>query len=186
MESEQIFKKFAELAEKWQAERRSGGYVDYHEPAELARLLQLEREAPGDWDEIFRWLERYLAYAVKTGHPGYLNRMWSEANLPSVLGEMAAALTNTSACTFETAPVSTLMEQRLIREMLDLIGFPHGAGQMTTGSSNANLVAPVEVGVGAYVAAGSTITDQVPGESLAIARARQEVRAGWAVGRLKN
>ena len=141
MEPEQIFKKFAELAAKWQAGRRSGGSVDYHEPVELARLLRLEREAPGDWDEIFRWLEGYLAYAVKTGHPGYLNRMWSEANLPSVLGEMAAALTNTSACTFETAPVSTLMEQRLIREMLDLVGFPHGAGQMTTGSSNANLVA---------------------------------------------
>ncbi|WP_338752527.1 bifunctional UDP-N-acetylglucosamine diphosphorylase/glucosamine-1-phosphate N-acetyltransferase GlmU [Bacillus sp. FJAT-52991] len=38
---------------------------------------------------------------------------------------------------------------------------------------NSNLVAPVTVGKGAYVAAGSTITDDVPGESLSIARARQ-------------
>ena len=38
---------------------------------------------------------------------------------------------------------------------------------------NSNLVAPVTIGKGAYVAAGSTITNNVPGEALSIARARQ-------------
>ncbi len=38
---------------------------------------------------------------------------------------------------------------------------------------NSNLVAPVKVGKGAYVAAGSTITEDVPGDALALARARQ-------------
>ncbi|MFC1287625.1 bifunctional UDP-N-acetylglucosamine diphosphorylase/glucosamine-1-phosphate N-acetyltransferase GlmU [Bacillus paralicheniformis] len=38
---------------------------------------------------------------------------------------------------------------------------------------NSNLVAPVTIGEGAYVAAGSTITDDVPGRALSIARARQ-------------
>ncbi|MEC1437121.1 bifunctional UDP-N-acetylglucosamine diphosphorylase/glucosamine-1-phosphate N-acetyltransferase GlmU [Bacillus spizizenii] len=38
---------------------------------------------------------------------------------------------------------------------------------------NSNLVAPVKVGEGAYVAAGSTVTEDVPGKALAIARARQ-------------
>ncbi|WP_062350084.1 bifunctional UDP-N-acetylglucosamine diphosphorylase/glucosamine-1-phosphate N-acetyltransferase GlmU [Bacillus kwashiorkori] len=38
---------------------------------------------------------------------------------------------------------------------------------------NSNLIAPVTVGKGAYVAAGSTITDDVPIQSLSIARARQ-------------
>lgn len=38
---------------------------------------------------------------------------------------------------------------------------------------NSNLVAPVTIGKNAYVAAGSTITEDVPGESLSIARARQ-------------
>jgi bifunctional UDP-N-acetylglucosamine pyrophosphorylase/glucosamine-1-phosphate N-acetyltransferase len=38
---------------------------------------------------------------------------------------------------------------------------------------NSNLIAPVTVGQGAYVAAGSTITDNVPGKALSIARARQ-------------
>ncbi len=38
---------------------------------------------------------------------------------------------------------------------------------------NSNLVAPVTIGTNAYIAAGSTITEDVPGEALAIARARQ-------------
>ncbi|OIK16729.1 UDP-N-acetylglucosamine diphosphorylase/glucosamine-1-phosphate N-acetyltransferase [Bacillus sp. MUM 116] len=38
---------------------------------------------------------------------------------------------------------------------------------------NSNLVAPVTVGKGAYIAAGSTITKDVPGEALSIARAKQ-------------
>lgn len=44
---------------------------------------------------------------------------------------------------------------------------------------NTNLVAPVTVGEGAYTAAGSTITDDVPGNALAIARARQVNKEGW-------
>ncbi len=44
---------------------------------------------------------------------------------------------------------------------------------------NTNLVAPVSVEDGAYIAAGSTITDTVPGKSLAIARARQVIIDGW-------
>ena len=44
---------------------------------------------------------------------------------------------------------------------------------------NSNLVAPVAVGDGAYVAAGSTITKDVPPEELAVARARQKNIPNW-------
>jgi bifunctional UDP-N-acetylglucosamine pyrophosphorylase / glucosamine-1-phosphate N-acetyltransferase len=45
--------------------------------------------------------------------------------------------------------------------------------------SDSTLVAPVKVGQGAYVAAASCITDDVPSDSLAVARARQIVKEGW-------
>jgi len=45
---------------------------------------------------------------------------------------------------------------------------------------NSNLVAPVEVGKGAYVAAGSTITKDVPPAALAVARERQRNIEDWA------
>jgi bifunctional UDP-N-acetylglucosamine pyrophosphorylase / glucosamine-1-phosphate N-acetyltransferase len=51
--------------------------------------------------------------------------------------------------------------------------------------SDSALVAPVSVGKGAYVAAGSTITSDVPAGALGIARSRQENKEGW-VKRKKN
>ncbi|MCD8035977.1 MAG: bifunctional UDP-N-acetylglucosamine diphosphorylase/glucosamine-1-phosphate N-acetyltransferase GlmU [Clostridiales bacterium] len=44
---------------------------------------------------------------------------------------------------------------------------------------NTNLVAPVSVGDGSYIAAGSTITDDIPQNCLAIARERQITKKGW-------
>ena len=46
--------------------------------------------------------------------------------------------------------------------------------------SDSTLVAPVRVGKGAYVGAASCITDDVPEDALAIGRARQMVKEGWA------
>ena len=53
-----------------------------------------------------------------------------------------------------------------------------GAGAFI--GSNTALVAPVTVGDGAIVAAGSTITQAVPADGFAVARARQETRPGRA------
>ncbi|CCH65122.1 N-acetylglucosamine-1-phosphate uridyltransferase [Richelia intracellularis HM01] len=49
--------------------------------------------------------------------------------------------------------------------------------------SNSVLVAPVRLGDDVYVAAGSTVTEDVPNDSLVIARARQIIKPGW---RMKN
>ena len=44
---------------------------------------------------------------------------------------------------------------------------------------NSNLIAPVQIGERAYIAAGSTVTEDIPSDSLVIARARQVVKADW-------
>lgn len=46
--------------------------------------------------------------------------------------------------------------------------------------SNANIVAPVHIADHAFIAAGSTVTDEVPAEALAIARARQRNIPHWS------
>jgi len=46
--------------------------------------------------------------------------------------------------------------------------------------SDSTLVAPVKIGRGSYVAAASCITDDVPADALALGRARQSVKEGWA------
>ncbi|MDR3719354.1 MAG: bifunctional UDP-N-acetylglucosamine diphosphorylase/glucosamine-1-phosphate N-acetyltransferase GlmU [Bryobacteraceae bacterium] len=52
--------------------------------------------------------------------------------------------------------------------------------------SNSTLVAPLDVGQGAYVAAGSVITDAVPEDALALGRARQVLKESWARKRREN
>jgi bifunctional UDP-N-acetylglucosamine pyrophosphorylase/glucosamine-1-phosphate N-acetyltransferase len=49
--------------------------------------------------------------------------------------------------------------------------------------SNSNLVAPLTIGSEAYVAAGSTITEDVPAEALAIGRGRQVNKPAWVSAR---
>lgn len=49
--------------------------------------------------------------------------------------------------------------------------------------SNSTLVAPVTIGDGAYIGAGSCITKDVPVDALAVGRARQVVKEGWAAAR---
>lgn len=51
---------------------------------------------------------------------------------------------------------------------------------------NSNLIAPVTIGEGAYVAAGSTINKNVPEDTLSIARARQTNKEGYASRMKKN
>ena len=46
--------------------------------------------------------------------------------------------------------------------------------------SDSQLIAPVKIGAGAYVAAGSSITDDVPPGALGVARGRQTNIVGWA------
>lgn len=50
---------------------------------------------------------------------------------------------------------------------------------------NSNLVAPVTVGKGAYVGAGTTVTRDVPADALAVGRVRQSNKEGWAKGKNK-
>jgi bifunctional UDP-N-acetylglucosamine pyrophosphorylase/glucosamine-1-phosphate N-acetyltransferase len=53
-----------------------------------------------------------------------------------------------------------------------------GAGAFV--GSNSTLIAPVQIGDGAYLAAGSVITGDVPADALGVARARQVNKEGWA------
>ena len=46
--------------------------------------------------------------------------------------------------------------------------------------SNSTLVAPIEIGDGSYVAAGSVVTEAVPADALAVGRSRQVLKEDWA------
>ena len=64
--------------------------------------------------------------------------------------------------------------------------FPTHIGNKVFIGSDSALIAPVRIGNGAYIAAGSTITDNVPADALGIARGRQANKAGWAAKRRRE
>jgi len=60
---------------------------------------------------------------------------------------------------------------------------PTRIGERVFVGSDSALVAPITVGDGAYIAAGSTVTEDIPADALAIARGRQVNKPGWAAAR---
>ena len=64
--------------------------------------------------------------------------------------------------------------------------YPTTIGNRVFIGSDSALVAPVRIGDGAYVAAGSVITENVPPDALGIARGRQANKPGWAAKRRRE
>lgn len=51
---------------------------------------------------------------------------------------------------------------------------------------NTNFVPPVTAGDGAYIAAGTTVTEDIPPDAMAIGRTRQQMKEGWAAENRKR
>lgn len=100
---------------------------------------------------------------VKKSRVGRGTRAWHLTYLgDATLGEQVNIGAGTVTCNYDG-------EKKNQTEIED--GVFIGSGTM--------LVAPVKVGKGSYVAAGSAITADVPAESLAVGRARQVNKDGW-------
>lgn len=54
-------------------------------------------------------------------------------------------------------------------------------GENVMVGSNVSLIAPIEVGDGAFIAAGTTISENIPADALAIERQKPDFKKGWAV-----
>lgn len=64
--------------------------------------------------------------------------------------------------------------------------YPTTIGNKVFIGSDSALIAPVRIGDGAYVAAGSVITENIPADALGIARGRQANKPGWAAKRRRE
>jgi bifunctional UDP-N-acetylglucosamine pyrophosphorylase / glucosamine-1-phosphate N-acetyltransferase len=64
--------------------------------------------------------------------------------------------------------------------------YPTTIGERVFVGSDTALVAPIRVGDRAYIAAGSTVTEDIPTDALAIARGRQVNKDGWAAERRRR
>ena len=120
--------------------------VNYHKASELKELLALNFEnGAADYNQLLCEIKNYLKYSVRVGHPQFNNQLMGGFHMEAFIGELISTLGNATMATFEVAPVATLMEEHLVKELNKKLGFEtstkSGDGIMLTGGSNANMMA---------------------------------------------
>lgn len=92
-------------------------------------------------DDLLQAVDSVLTHAVRTQHPRFFNQNFAGADPIAVLGDWLIATLNTSAATYEMAPVFTLMERAALGRMAQLAGFDTYDGVFGPGGSLNNLFA---------------------------------------------
>lgn len=112
------------------------------EPAELEARFDEPLPAEGQdagavWDDAW---ERVAGDAIHLAHPMYMGHQVAPPLPHAVLADAMASLLNQSIAVWEMSPTGTVVEERVIRWLADLAGYPaEAAGTMVSGGSAANL-----------------------------------------------
>ena len=109
-------------------------------PDEMNHLIPAINARGVDQDSFIKELEFILDRSVRTNHPLFLNQLFGGADPLALVGDFVASLLNPTMATFEVAPVLTVIEKRLVNQLLQMTGLNQGEGIMVTGGSNANLL----------------------------------------------
>lgn len=116
--------------------------VDYHDYESLEKKFDTSIGKKGvSEEELLASVQTYMQYCVRTIHPQFWGTLRAGCNIPSLVGEILADITNTSMSTYGGSPVATLIENKLIKKMANIVGFNDGDGIFVTGGTQANLVA---------------------------------------------
>lgn len=126
----------------FQGTNRSSKVVEWHEPAELRQLFDFQlREKGESQDKLRELLRETIRFSVKTGHPYFINQLYSGVDPYALVGQWLTDALNPSVYTYEVAPLFTLMEEQVLAEMRRIVGFPNGGqgdGIFCPGGSIAN------------------------------------------------
>lgn len=126
----------------FESTERSSKVLEWHSPEELQRILDLAVKAEGDSDEkLLQLMRDTIRYSVKTGHPYFVNQLFSGVDPYALAGQWLTDALNPSVYTYEVSPVFTLMEEVVLAEMRRIVGFSvdgEGDGIFCPGGSVAN------------------------------------------------
>ncbi|XP_078487101.1 glutamate decarboxylase 1 [Ciona intestinalis] len=122
---------------------RKSKILDFHHPHQLLEgiegfSLNINGEAES-LEQILVDCRDTLKYGVKTGHPRFFNQLSSGLDVVSLAADWVTSTANTNMFTFEIAPVFILMEDVIIKRMINIIGWENGDGIFSPGGSINNL-----------------------------------------------
>ncbi|XP_043280791.1 cysteine sulfinic acid decarboxylase [Venturia canescens] len=120
---------------------RGGKVVEWVDPSELRDLVDLEVPKSGvSHEDLLQLARKVVKYSVKTGHPHFVNQLYSSVDPYGLMGQWLTDALNPSVYTYEVSPVFSLMEEEVLGEMRRIIGWPEGRGDgiFCPGGSMAN------------------------------------------------
>jgi len=121
---------------------KDNALIDYQDYESLEQKFDasIGKKGVGE-DELLSSVQTYMQYCVRTIHPQFWGTLRGSYNIAGLVGEILADITNTSMSTYEGSPVATLIENKLIKKMTDIVGFNEGDGIFVSGGTQANLIA---------------------------------------------
>lgn len=132
---------FLTLTEYVQQSAESESVIKVSGPEKLKQLIPEVSSEGVSFDQLVKELKTIFDHSVRTIHPLFLNQLFGGFDEAAWAGEIASTLLNPTMATFEVAPALTVIEKRVVNELLDMMGFERGEGIMVTGGSNSNLLA---------------------------------------------
>jgi len=121
--------------------KRENKVLEWTDPEELQKKLNMDLKDDPDSDEtLLKLANDTIKYSVKTGHPYFVNQLFSCVDPYGFAGQLITDALNPSVYTFEVSPVFILMEEVVLKEMRKIVGYENGDGDgiFCPGGSAAN------------------------------------------------
>nr|APU50750.1 cysteine sulfinic acid decarboxylase-like protein 209 [Saccoglossus kowalevskii] len=114
--------------------------VEYLEPDELRDVFDFKiRDEAETSETLLKLLKDTYKYSVLPANPRFYNQLFSGQDVYGLVGQWATDSFNSSAYTYEVAPVFVLMEHEVIKRLRETIGYTNGDGVFCPGGSIANM-----------------------------------------------
>lgn len=123
------------------ATKRENKVLEWTDPEKLAELFDMSlKDEPDSDEELLRLANDTIKYSVKTGHPYFVNQLFSCVDPYGFAGQIVTDALNPSVYTYEVSPAFILMEEVVLKEMRKIVGYANGDGDgiFCPGGSTAN------------------------------------------------
>lgn len=121
---------------------RKNKVVDWVDPDELERSFDFQlKDTAESQESLLNLIKETIKYSVKTGHPYFINQLYSSVDPYALVGQWLTDSLNPSVYTYEVSPVFICMEETVLAEMRKIVGFENwkdGDGIFCPGGSIAN------------------------------------------------
>ena len=119
----EFIKKIHEIVLDYLDQRNEGLINPSKSRYDLQSEVDFSLDKPSSHDKVQSLIEQYISRAVDTSSPHFYNQLFSGFSTMGYLGEVIAAITNSSMYTYEMSPMATLIEMELIKKMAGIVGY---------------------------------------------------------------